>query len=44
LSQASAGSVWVQPFVLAADALVPVTPKLGRQFKNQRCLHVATSP
>jgi hypothetical protein len=44
LSQASAESVEVQPFVLAADALVPGTLKLGKQLSTHRCLQVVTSP
>ena len=33
-----------QALVRAGVALVPVTPKLGAQFKTQRCLHMARSP
>ena len=42
--QASAPIDCAQAVVRAGTALVPGTPKLGVQFKIQRCLHTAASP
>jgi hypothetical protein len=42
--QARAPIDCAQAVVRAGVALVPVAPKLGVQFRIQRCLHMAASP